>query len=107
MPGITTRTGGGDSIRVRICTGEVWVRSSRRPPGSPSTGGRVEVEGVVHVHRRMIGREVEREEVVPVGLDLGPDRDGEADAAEDLDDLVHHPGDRVLRADPARRGPAW
>ena len=31
MPGITTRTGGLWAIRVRICTGEVWVRSRKRP----------------------------------------------------------------------------
>ena len=100
-PGITTRTGGGDSSSVRICTGEVWVRSSSRPPGSPVGRRRVDVERVVHVHRRMVGREVEREEVVPLGLDLGPDGDGEAEPPEDLDDLVDDAGDRVLGPDPA------
>ena len=94
MPGMTTRTGGGDASSVRICTGEVWVRSSSRPDGSPVGRRRVEVERVVHVHRRMVGREVEREEVVPLGLDLGPGGDGEAELAEDPDDLVDDPGDR-------------
>ena len=85
----------------------MWVRSSSRPPGSPVDRRGVEVERVVHVHRRVVGREVEREEVVPLGLDLGADGHGEPDAAEDLDDLVHHPGDRMLGADPAARAPAW
>ena len=64
----------------------------------------VEVERVVHVHRRVVRREVEREEVVPLGLHLGPDRDGEPELAEDLDDLVHDLGDRVLCTDPAMPG---
>jgi hypothetical protein len=48
----------------------------------------------------MIRREVEREEVVPLGLHLGPHGDGEPDAAEDLHDLVHHPRHRMLRPGP-------
>ena len=61
----------------------------------------VEVERVVHVHRRMIGREVERAEVVPLGLDFRPGDPGEAQPVEDLDDLLDHLGDRMLAADPA------
>src|SRR3954462_15286475 len=55
----------------------------------------------MHVHGRMVGRKVQRREVIPVGLDLRTHRDGEADAAEDLYDLIDHPGYRVLGADPA------
>ena len=94
------------SSMVRICTGEVWVRRSSRPAGSPSRGC-IDIERVVHVHRRMVGRKVEREEVVPLGLDLGADRDGEPERAEDLDDLVDDAGDGMLGADPAAAAPAW
>ncbi len=60
-----------------------------------------QVEGVVQVHRRMVGREIEGAEVVPLGLRLGAHRDGEAELAEDGDHLVEHTGDRMERADPA------
>ncbi len=55
----------------------------------------------MHVHGRVVGRKVERGEVVPVGFHLGPDRHGEAEAPEDLDDLIDYPGDRMLGPDPA------
>ena len=82
------------------------------------TRGRVllsgEVERVVHVHRRMVRREVERLEVVPLALRLGPHRDREPELAEDRADLVDDRRDGVHRADPAaprghreiERGPA-
>ena len=50
---------------ARICTGEVCVRSSAR---SPSTV--LEIERVVHGARRMIGRHVQRGEIVEIVLDL-------------------------------------
>ena len=43
-----------------------------------------EIERVVHRPRRMVRREVQRLEVVPVVLDLGPVGDFEAAAAEDV-----------------------
>ena len=58
----------------------------------------------MHVHRRMVGREIEREEVVPLGLDLGADGDREAERVEDLDDLVDDSGNGMLGADPASAG---
>jgi hypothetical protein len=61
----------------------------------------VDVEGIVHVHRGVIGREVERLEVVPLRLGLGPYRPVEAEAVAVLADLLHHAGDRVDGADPA------
>ena len=54
-------------------------------------------ERVLHVARRMFGREVERRENVPVILDLGPVGDGVAQPREDLDDLVLDDRDRVAR----------
>ena len=48
---------------VRICTGEVWVRS--RMLSSTK-------EGVLHVTRGMVLRKVEGFEVVVIELDLGP-----------------------------------
>ncbi len=52
----------------------------------------------------MIGREVERGEVVVVGLDLRTFRHREAERGEDLDDLFGHPGERMDR--PRQRAPA-
>ncbi len=60
-----------------------------------------EKERVVHVHRGMIRREVERAEVVPLGLDFGSGGPREAQAVEDLDDLLGDSGDRMLRPNPA------
>ena len=57
-----------------------------------------EIEGVVHVHRRVVGRKVERSEVVPLRLALGPERDGESELAEDRDDFVDDERDRMLAA---------
>ena len=87
---------------VRACTGEVWVRSTI---GVPSARRR-QIEGVLHLPRRMVGRDVEGGEVVPVVLDvrtLGP---GEAHLAEDRDELVHHLADRMQRALGLRAAPA-
>ena len=57
--------------------------------------GRVDVEGVLHVPGGVIGRDVERLEVVPVELDLRPGGDLVAEAGEDGGDLVGGPGERV------------
>ncbi len=85
---------------VRICTGEVWVRSSRR-----SRAGLLLLAGdeqrVLRVARRMVRRKVERLEIVVVGLDLGPFADGVAHRLEDGDDLVHHAQHGMLHADGA------
>ena len=80
---------------VRICTGEVCVRST-------TSGAPVDVEGVLHVARRMILRHRQRFEVVEVGLDLRPDGDGEAELREDRLDLAPRQRDRVQVAEPAR-----
>src|SRR5215203_2597345 len=60
----------------------------------------IDVKRVMQVHRRMIRREIQRREVVPVCFHLRPHSDSKADAAEDFDNLVHHAGDRMLRSDP-------
>ena len=80
---------------ARICTGEVWVRSTR---GSSPGVARLEVEGVLHRPRRMVLGHVERGEIIPLGLDLRPFGDGEAEVGENLRELVHHLADRVDRA---------
>ena len=56
-----------------------------------------EIERVVHRPRRMALGHVERGEVVPVVLDLGPGGDGEAHVGEDLGQFVHHLADRMDR----------
>ncbi len=62
---------------------------------------RIHVQRVVHVHRRVVGREVERGEVVPLGLHLRAHGHGETETAEDLHDLVYHPGHGMLGSNPA------
>ena len=54
-----------------------------------------QVEGVLVVAGRVVGRDVERLEVVAVVLDLGPVRDRVAHAEEDLLDLAAYQGDRM------------
>ena len=58
----------------------------------------LEVKGVVHGPRRMMGRDVERLEVVVVVLDLGAFRDLEAELAEQRLDTRQRPGDGVQPA---------
>ena len=56
---------------------------------------RLEKERVVHIARRMAGREVELGEIVVVALDVRPFGDGEAHLGENGGDLVHHLADRM------------
>ena len=89
------------------------VGAQQQPPALLARDRRgIDVQRVVHVHRRMVRGKVQRDEVVPLGFDLGTDGDGEAEPAEDLDDLIDDPGDRVLaptqrwRAGMVRSSPA-
>ena len=68
-----------------------------------AVGARVEEEGVVHLARRMAEREVERGEIVVVGLDVRPFGDGEAEIGEDRRDLVDDLADRMDAAGLERR----
>ena len=65
-----------------------------------AVGARGQIEGVLHLSRRMIGRNVECGEIVPVVLDVGTVGPGESHLAEDRRDLVHHLADRVKRTLP-------
>jgi len=59
----------------------------------------------VHVHGRVVRREVERAEVIPLALRLRAERDGEAQLAEDRPDLVDDVGHRMHATRPrAPRG---
>ncbi len=60
----------------------------------------LEVQRVVHVHRRMIGGEIQRAEVVPLRFRFGAGGDRESDLAEDRLDLLEHDRHGVLRAAP-------
>ena len=82
LPGQMTYVGAPRSSRVRTCTGEVCVRST-----SPELR-RVDEEGVLHLPGRVVGVEVERVEVEPLGLDLGPLGDLPAHADEHVGDLL-------------------
>ncbi len=57
-----------------------------------------EIERIVHRARRVRFGHVERGEIVPIVLDLGARRDGEAEVGEDLRQLFHHPAHRVDRS---------
>ena len=59
---------------------------------------RLQEEGVVHQPRRVLGREIQRREVVEVVLDIRPFGDREAHVGEDGHDLVRHLAHRM---DPA------
>ena len=58
-----------------------------------------DVEGVLHRAAGVVGRRVERGEVVEVGLDLAAGDDLVADAGEDVAHLADDVVDEVLRAD--------
>ena len=77
---------------TRICTGEVWVRSTV-VPGSPP---RWSTNSVSYMLRAgWPGRHVERLEVVPVALDLGALGDREAEADEHVLEALPRLGDEV------------
>ena len=63
--------------------------------GARAVGRFREIERVVVLPRRMLGRNVERGEIVEVGLDVGTLGDREAHIGEDLGDLVGHLADRM------------
>ena len=86
-----TRIGGFWLSIVRTCTGLVCVRRTLR---SPVCVG-LEEERVVHLARRMAGREVELGEIVVVALDVRPFGDRKAHLGENGGDLVHHLADRM------------
>ena len=69
---------------------------------------RLEEERVVHLPRRMAFGEVERGEVVVVGLDVRTFGDREAHVGEDRGQLVDHLADRMdaPRVSPAARAAA-
>ena len=88
------RIGGFCFSIVRTCTGEVWVRSTCCEPSACLA----QIERVVHLPRRMIGRDVQLGEIVVVELDVRAFGDGEAEIGEDRGDLVQHLADRMDRA---------
>ena len=83
---------------TRICTGDVWVRSSTVP--SSASGRVVGEQRVEAAARRMAARHVERLEVVEVGLDLGAFGDLEAEADEHVLEPLPRLGDEVRVAAP-------
>ena len=94
-----TRIGGSCVSMVRICTGEVCVRSTGG--GSLPRRGR-QIERVVVGARRMMRRDVQRAEIVPVAFDVRTLGDGAAHGAEDRGDFLHGAADRVDQAGLAR-----
>ena len=75
------------------------MRSSMRSPSAL----RLEEERVVHLARRMADGEIERGEIVVVGLDVRPFGDREAEVGEDRGDLVDDLADRMDAAGLERR----
>ena len=80
---------------VRICTGDVCVRSTLRSPFSSSG----EEERVMHFAGRMAFGEIQRGEIVIVGLDVRAFGDGETHIGKDRGDLVNDLADRMNAAD--------
>ena len=71
------------------------LHRARVGPQQASVGG---PEGVLGVARGVLGREVERFEVVVVVLELGADGDVVAEAAEHVEQPVGHLGEQVVAA---------
>ena len=55
----------------------------------------MQIERVVLLPRRMVGRNVEAFEIIVVGFDVRPFGDGKAHVGKDLGDLVENLADRV------------
>ena len=103
MPGMITRIGGSEacmtgSAPATCACGAAGVRrpAHRRSVARRDTACRA---GPSPDDRR----EIEREEVVPVGLDFRSQRNGEAQATEDLRDLVDDRGHRCTAPIQRRR----
>ena len=91
-----TCNGGLRVSMVRICTGEVWVRSNR------AVGDK---EGILHVARRMIFGNIERFEVMVIVFDIRAAGDLETHARKNIDDLVDDQRQRMGAARAAKRVP--
>ena len=101
------RTGGGCFSITRICTVLVWLRSSsgvaapvRRSP-SPAPP-RDQIKILQRIAGRMLERDVERLEVVPLVFDLRPLGRREAEPAHDVLQLFDRLRDRMQPADAER-----
>ena len=92
------RIGGCCASMVRICTGEVWVRST----GGGCVALCRQVERVVVGARRVVCGDVQRAEIDPVDFDVRTFGDRAAHGAEDGGDLLHRAADRVDQAGLAR-----
>ena len=85
-PGAMMRIGGFDASMVRICTGlRMGAQHHAR-----AIGLLVEIERVVFLPRRMLGRNVERVEIVEVVLDMRAFGHRETEIAENLHHLFPH-----------------
>ena len=94
-----------DRRRLRLHHPDLHRRGVRAQHAS-CRARRVDVERVLHAARRVVGRHVERLEVVPVGLDLGPFGDLEAEADEHVLEPLPGLGDEVgVAASRARHAP--
>ena len=94
LPGHAMYTGRSRSSSVRAWTGDVCVRSTRP--------GLVHEERVLHLPRRVVDAEVQRVEVEPLRLELGPLGDLPAHRDEDVGDAL---GQRLQRVPRAARVP--
>ncbi len=79
---------------TRTCTGEVWVRSTWRA----AVRLRRDIESVLHLARRMVGRDVQLGEIVIVIFHVRAFGDGKAQVGEDGGDFVQHLGDGMHAA---------
>ena len=82
-------------VRAHLAHLDVAGVRAQAAPARPRRAFHLHPEAVLHVGRRVIGRERELGEVVALELDLGAPGELKAERAEDLEDLELHAGDRV------------
>ena len=100
-PGATMYSGGSSASMARICTGDVWVRSTVRPRSAPAWSTN---ESVPVTARRVVLADVEGAEVVPVGLHLGALGNLEAESDEHVLEPFPRLGDDVGMTPPRTDG---
>ena len=59
----------------------------------------MDIKGILHVSGRVVFGKVQGSKIVPVVFDLGAFRNGKAQPAEDMDDLVADQRNRMMRSE--------
>src|ERR1700722_16948477 len=90
--------GANDTDRGFLCFHRPGLNAAgmgaQQPIGMP-----MDIEGVLHVACGMVLGKIECGKIMPVIFDLGAFRDGKAQAAKYMEDLIAHEGDRMMGAE--------